>query len=122
MHTLNDYAKSNKISYDDLQSIAVTAVETLAQVRERCLAAEAERNVMKKILDEAQQAINERDFKLNQYDGKQIDKNILNTLEETQGLLSDDIKYEEIRRKKMEEMERKSEEYLRNVYNFAPRY
>jgi hypothetical protein len=53
---------------------------------------------------------------------KEIDKTFMNTLEEIQAYMSDDTRFEEIRKKKMEDMIKKQEEILNAKYNFAPRY
>lgn len=111
----------NKIGYEDLQAIAVTAVDTLTKVKERCMAAEAKNEAYEKLLEEAQEAINSRDSALNRYEEKEVDPNILSKLEEVQQFLSNDIRYEEIKRKKIEDMARKQEEILRAKYNFSVR-
>jgi pyruvate/2-oxoacid:ferredoxin oxidoreductase beta subunit len=110
------------MGYDELQSIAVTAVDTLSQVRDRCMSAEAKNVALEKKLDEAQLAIESRDLILNKYEPKEIDKTFMNTLEEIQAYMSDDTRFEEIRKKKMEDMIKKQEEILNAKYNFAPRY
>lgn len=111
-----------KMNYDELQSIAVTAVDTLAIVKERCITAEAKTDVLEKLLNEAQEAIESRDLILNKYEGKELDPSYLKKFEELKAFVSNDDRFEEIRRKKMEDMKKKQEEILRQKYNFAPRY
>lgn len=118
IHTLND----DKMSYEELQSIALTVVNALGQAKDKYISAEAKVEVLENLLEEAQEAINSRDLILNKYEPKEIDQNFMLKLEELKGFLSDDVRFEEIRKKKMEEMKKKQEEILRAKYNFAPRY
>lgn len=110
------------MDYEELQSIAVTAVDALTTVRDRCITAEAKNEVLEKLLGEAQQAIESRDLILNKYEPKEIDRNFVTKLEELQGFMNNDDRFEEIRRKKMEEMKKKQEEILRSKYNFTQRF
>lgn len=84
-----------------MQSIATTAVDTLYQVRDRCMSAEAKNEAYEKLLNEAQDAIADRDVIINKYEPKDIDQNFMSKLDEFKGFVSDDPRFEEIRRKKI---------------------
>ena len=116
IHTLDKV--NNKIDYEELQSIAVTAVDVLAQVRDRALSAEAKNEVLEKLLNEAQEAIQSRDLALNKYEPKEIDMSFMDKFRELTG---DEERLEEIRRRKKEDMMRKQEEILRAKYKFTLR-
>lgn len=120
IHTISD--QKNKLSYEDLEAISITAIDSFSQTRDRCLSAESKIEVLEKLLNEAQEAINSRDLKLNNYEGKEFDPSYLKKFEELKSFISNDERFEEIRRKKMEDMKKKHEEILRQKYNFAPRY
>ena len=120
IYTLTD--TKNKFSYEDLQSIATTAVDTLSTIRDRCMSAEAKNEVLEKMLNEAQDAIESRDLIINKYEPREIDENFMTKLDELKGFMSDDPRFEEIRRKKYEDMKSKQEQILRNKYNFSKRF
>lgn len=119
IHSLDSI--KNKISYDELQSIATTAVDTLYQVRDRCMSAEAKNEVFENMLNEAQEAIESRDLIINKYEPKEINHDFMSKLEDLKGFMSDDPRFEELRRKKYDDMKRKQEEILRTRYNFSKR-
>ena len=109
------------MNYEQLQSVAITAMDALGIVRERCITAEAKNEVYEKMLNEAQEAIESRDLIINKYEPKEIDQDFFTKLEEFKGFASDDERFEEIRRKKMEDIKKKQEEILRSRYNFSKR-
>lgn len=120
----NDIVSINpkrQIPYDEIQAIALTAVSSLRQVRDRCISAEVKNEIFKELLDEATLAIESRDLIINKYEPKEIDNSLITELDELQGFMTEDIRFKDIVQRKRGEMKRKENEVLRSNYNFTIR-
>ena len=117
--------QKRKIPYEELEAIAVTSVDVAKTLKTKCLELEAEldaeKNSTREVLEMAQEAIDSRDLIINRYEPKEIDNTILSELDELKNFTIENPRYNEILKRKSEEMQKKKKEMLLSRYNFAVR-
>lgn len=105
------------MSVDEIKAIALTAVDSLISVRDRCISAEGKCDALEELLEESQKIIEEKDLIINK--SQDIDDNFIDKWNEASGFSSGDSRFLEIYDKKRQEIKNKQLDILRTKYNLS---